>query len=414
MPNVRVDRGATTSLDRVEGELRVARGGRVVAKAGSIVVTGGAYFDGDADLACDFSCDSLTVDRGALKVTGDLTVQKVVDVAHQVKVTGTVTAGEIRVGGKLVAASVSCAGTIRVGGLVEVSGTLAAKFVDVGGKVVVRGMVRLEDLGVGGFAEVGGGTIAGKAKVGGIFQSTAQLQFGDIQVYGKCSLPAGCKGHRIAATGKLSVAGDLECEEVEVGGVASVKGSCSSKKVTINGKLNVSGALSAADVLDNFGSGEVGGDFTGGDLHMGGRFKARKAVLQNEAQIAGYMQTTNGTKAKSVSVGSGSRCRGPLVGDRVELSKSKMVISDWGAHWAGQDISMRLIGRTTSADDVYGSEVVLGPNSRCRNVFGKVVDMHSGSVVEQVTYTDKLNMSHGAVHVTKPSEKVEKLPPFPL
>jgi len=341
-------------------------------------------------------------------------VEKGIDVAHAVNVAGAVRAGEIEVGGKLVAGSVSCRGTVRVGGIVEVSKDLEADNVDVGGKVTVVGAVSLKDLGVGGYAEVGGGKITGKASVGGIFLSTKPLEFGDLQVYGKCTLPSGCKGRRIATSGKLSVAGDLECEEVEVGGVARVRGDCSSKTVTINGKLDVSGSLTASTTLDSFGSGEIGGDFAGGELHVGGRFKARKAVLDSQAEIAGQIETAQGTKAKSVVVGSGSVCRGPLVADRVELSKSNIVLADWGTHWAGQAISMRLIGRMTIAEDVYGGEVVLGPSTRCRHIFANKVDLGAGTVVDQVTYTDELKRPHSAVHMTRPSEKVEKLPPFPL
>jgi len=414
MPDLHVDRGSTARLDRVEGELTVGRGARITAASGKgVTVTGAARFEGDADIDCDFACDSLGVERGALKVSGDLTVLKEIDVAHTVKASGAVKAGEIEVGGKMLAGSVSCEGTVRVGGMVEVAKVVEAQAVDVGGKVKVGGAVKLKDLRVGGLAKVGGGTISGKAKVGGVFESTGPLEFGDLQVYGKCSLPAG-KGKRLATWGKLSVGGDLDCEEVEVGGVADVRGNCRSKTMTINGKLDVSGSLSASGTLDNFGSSEIRGDFAGEELHVAGRFKASKGVVENRAEIAGEVETAKGLKAKSIVVGTGSRVRGPLVGGRIELSKSRMVVADWNANWMGQAAALRLVGRMTNAEDVYGDEVVLGPSARCRNIFAKTVELGAGSVVEQVTYTDELRQGHHEVHLTKPSEKVDKLPPFPL
>jgi cytoskeletal protein CcmA (bactofilin family) len=414
MPDLRVEKGAIARLDRVDGDLRVDRGARITAKGDLLTVVGGAFFEGDASIDCDFSCGSLTVERGEIKVAGDLTVAKGMDVAHAVKVAGAIKAGEVEVGGKLVATSVSCGGTVRVGGLVEVAEALEADSVDVGGKVVVGGAVKLRELGVGGYAQVGGGTISGHAKVGGIFESTAPLEFGEIQVYGKCTLPAACKGMRIATSGKLSVGGDFSCEEIEVGGVARVRGNCGSRRVTINGKLDVSGSLSASEKLENYGSGEAGGDFTGGDLHVGGKFKARKAVLENEAEILGEIETVQGTKAKLLVVGSGSRCRGALVGGRVELARSKLVMGDWDKRWAGQAISLKLIGRQTNAEDVYGDEVVLGPHTRCGRVFARTVELGAGCVVEQVTYTEEVRRGHHAVHMERPTDKVEKLPPFPL
>jgi len=196
--------------------------------------------------------------------------------------------------------------------------------------------------------------------------------------------------------------------------VADVRGNCRSKTVTINGRLDVSGSLSASETLDNFGSSEIRGDFAGEELHVGGRFKASKAVVENQAEIAGEVETSKGLKAKSILVGSGSRVRGPLVGGRIELSKSKMVMADWNANWMGQAVSMRLVGRMTYAEDVYGDEVILGPSTRCRNIFAKTVELGAGSVVERVTYTDELRRGHHEVHLTRPSKKVDKLPPFPL
>lgn len=415
MTDQRVEKRASVRLGAVDGNLMVGSRARISAASGrQVTVTGRAHFDGDADLDCDFQCDSLDVGRGALRVGGDLTVAKEMDVAHTLKTTGTVRAAEIGVGGRLAAGAVSCGGHVTVGGVVDVEKTFEAESLDVGGKVTVGGAVKLKDLGVGGVAKIGGGSIAGRAQVGGVFESDAALEFGDLQVYGKCVLPAGSKGHKVAASGKLEVGGDLACEEVEVGGVAEVKGDCATRKVTVNGRLEVSGSLSASETLDNFGSGEVGGDFTGGALHLGGRFKARKAVLADTVEISGEIETTQGVKATSVVIGSGSKARGPIVGERVELSKSKLVLADWGANWAGQLVELKLVGRMTSVEDVYGGEVILGPNTRCRQIFARTVELGPGCVVEQVTYTQELRKGSHHIHETRPSNKVEKLPPFPV
>src|ERR1017187_4177922 len=111
MSDLQVERGSTAKLDHVDG---------------------------------DFRCDTLTVERGTLKVTGNLIVNKGMDVAHTVKVNGKISAQEIEVGGRMYAGSVYC-GSVRVGGIVEVTKTLEAESVDVGGKVLVRGTVKIKD-----------------------------------------------------------------------------------------------------------------------------------------------------------------------------------------------------------------------------------------------------------------------------
>jgi len=415
MPDVRVDRGTTAKLEKVDGELRVASSARITAARGRLVtVTGGAYFEGNAEIDCDFQCDSLRVDRGKLTVSGNLTVQNGLDVAHTVEASGAIRARDIDVGGKMIAKSISCGGSVRVGGLVDVEETLEAESVEVGGKVAVSGAVKLTDLGVGGKADVGGGSIKGHTRVGGIFSSTAPLEFGELQVYGRCALPAGCVGKKLSTFGKLSVEGNLACEQVDVGGMTAVRGDLSSSEVLVNGKLDVSGSLSVKGILEVNGSCEVGGELKGTDLRVGGRFTARKAALANQADIAGEVETEQGLRGKSIVIRTGTRCRGALVGERVELGKSGLVIAHWGTRWAGQSIAMRGIGRMTDAEDVYGVEVVLGSNARCRMIFAEKVELSDGCTVDQVTYTQELRRSSGRQFLTRPSEKVTELPPFPL
>jgi cytoskeletal protein CcmA (bactofilin family) len=413
--DVKVERGATAKLGRVEGDLRVERAARITAAEGdSVTVTGGAYFEGDASVDSSFQCDSLFVERASLRVNGDLTVLRGADVAHTVRVSGSIRAGDIGVGGRMYAGSVACERAVRVGGVVEVDKTLEASSLDVGGKVAIRGAVKLKDLRVGGMAEVGGGSISGRATIGGVFSSGAPLEFGEMQVYGRCTLPAGCKGRRISTWGKLSVNGDLGCEQIDVGGMTEVRGNCTAGKVTVNGKLAVRGSLSFKDTLENFGDGEVGGEVDGTNLRVGGRFRAYKILLSDRAEVAGEVETDVGMKAKTVHLSSGSRCRGPIVGDRVELSKSEFVAANWAAGWAGQIASLRLVGRMTHVEDVFGDQVVIGANTRCGRVFARTIELGAGCILDQATYTGDLRQGRQNVHFTQPPEKVEKLPPFPL
>ncbi len=415
MSDVRVERGSTAKLDRIDGGLKVGSNARITAAGGrQVTVGGGAYFEGNAEIDCDFECDSLTVDRGRLTVRGDLTVHKALDVAHTIEAEGAIRAQDIDVGGRLMARSISCLGSVRVGGLVHVNETLEAMSVQVGGKVAVTGAVKVADLGVGGRADVGGGSITGHAQVGGLFASTAPLDFGELRVYGKCTLPPDCKGQKISTFGRLSVEGRITCEIVDVGGAADVHGDLGAGEILVNGKLHVSGSLSAKGRLETNGSCEVEGEFSGADLRVGGRFRARKALISGQADIAGEVETDQGLRAKSVTIQSGTRCKGVLVGERVEVGKSQLVFANRGSRLVGQSIVMRGIGRMTAAEDIYGAEVSLGSNSRCGKIFANRVELGDGCVVDRVTYTDELRRSGGRAFLTRPSEKVSKLPPFPL
>jgi predicted acyltransferase (DUF342 family) len=416
MSELRVERGSTAKLDHVEGDLRVSSNAKIAAAKGNLVtVSGSAYFESNAEVDCDFQCDSLTVERGTLRSTGNLVVNKGADVAHTLRVEGKISAQSIEVGGKMYAGSVSCGGPVRVGGIVEVAKTLEAGSVDVGGKVRVRGAVKIKDFDVGGKAEVGGGSISGHVRVKGEFVSRGPLEFGELHVYGKCDLPAGCKGQKVSAFGKLSVAGELSCVDVKVEGFAEVHGDLSAGNVAVNGWLRVHGFLTVSGALETSGQGDVRDEVRGTDLRVGGRFRARKILLTNKAEIAGeFLETQQGLKAKSVTVGSGTTCRGPIVAERVELGSSLMSFANWGASWAGQSIRIRAIGRMTKAEDVYGREVVLGKNSRCGRIFANRVEVSEGCTAEQVSYTDEFRAAKSRTFFTRPPEKVDALPPFPL
>jgi hypothetical protein len=75
---------------------------------------------------------------------------------------------------------------------------------------------------------------------------------------------------------------------------------------------------------------------------------------------------------------------------------------------------MRGIGRMTDAEDIYGVEVVLGSNARCKRIFAEKVEVGDGCVIDQVTYTKELRRGSGRVFFTHPAVKVAELPPFPL
>ncbi len=415
MPDVRVERGSTARLERVEGRLTASNNARIVAARGNLVtVTGPAHFEGSAEIACDLECDSLTVDRGRLTVTGDLRVRNAMDVAHSVDSSGSIAAGQIDVGGKLSSKSIACERSIVVGGVITVAESLEADSVEVGGKAEIRGAIKVKDMGVGGKAEVGRGSISGKVRVGGIFECYGPLEFGELQAYGRCDLPAGSKGKKISTFGKLSVAGGLSCSEVSVEGHTEVDGDCVADRVSVNGRFNTRGSLTVKERLEANGSVDVLNEIRASELLVGGRLRAKNAVIANGADIAGELETRDGLKAASITIRGGSRCKGPLVGGRVELGKSALVLANWGAHWGGQSIMMRGVGRMTQAEDIYGDEVILGRATRCRRIFAKTVEIAEGCTVEEVNYTEELRYDGTHTFFTRPPQRVSTLPRFPL
>jgi cytoskeletal protein CcmA (bactofilin family) len=412
-----IRRGSTASLDRVDGDLKIGNKARIQASNKKfVVVSGDAYFEGAAEISCSFECDSLIVKHGGtLKVRGDLIVHKLLDIAHSIGATGSIKAGEIDVGGMILSKSIQCDGLIRIGGWLKVKETLEAKSLDVGGQASVGGMVKLQDLSVGGVAEVGGGIISGKISVGGRFASNSPLEFGDIQVYGRIDLQSKSKGKKISTYGRLSAEADLDCDELELKGRTDIQGNCKSEKIESSGKFNVSGSLDASGEVETWGQTKIAGEFRCNDLRIGGSFNALRAIVGNEIELVGNAETKDGMKGNVITVRSGSKYKGVLIGNTVAIGKSNDVVSNWGTKFAGQSIVIRLVGKETSVGDVYAKEVHLGRAARCGKIFAEVVEFEEGLVADEVAYTKEIRGPIEKTFLNRPfPKKVAELPNPPL
>ncbi len=427
MSDLHIPRGQTVTLDKVEGDLKVGNNATIQAINGkNVVVSGGVYLEGKAYVNCDLECDTIESGLflskhgeisaggqrarldltgryvGKLEVNGNLTVHKQLSVSHSVKAIGAINASDIDVGGKVEAGAIKC-DRIRVGGRVDIQGTFEASSVRVGGKVVALGVVKIGDLDVGGEADVGGGSILGNIRVGGKFRSTKPLEFGELLVYGKGNLPAGCKGRKISTLGKLEVDGDLTCEYIQAGGVIEIHGDCKAQKIELVGRLWVAGSLVVSDRFEGNGVTEVAHDFESEHLRVSGKFSANKIVVREEADISGKIDVKQGLKAKVVSVRSGTRLDGFLVGERVEIGKNADL--SFGGWWS----NLAAAGAGTMVGDIYASEVVIGAMCRAGHVFAHKATLEQGSAATQITYTDELKVDFGAA-VSEPAKKVEELP----
>ena len=383
MSDLCIPRGQTVTLDTVDGDLKVGNNATIQPSNGKkVTVTKGVYLEGKAYVNGDLECDSVESEiffskgdeissgsnrarleltgryAGKLEVNGNLTVHKQLNVSHSVQVKGLIDASEIDVGGKIHANDIKCR-RIRVGGRADIQNSFEAQTVDVGGKVVASGKVKIGDLHVGGEIDVGGGTITGNIRIGGKFSSKTPLEFGELLVYGKGSLPAGCKGRKISTFGKLEVEGALTCDYMEIGGVIEIDGDCHSDHVEVGGKLEVGGSLFVSDKLEGYGSTEIGGTLESTHLRLSGKLKANKVIVKEEADISGKLETEKGLKAKLVTIRSGSRCEGILIGEHVEVGKtSDLSYGGWGMNWA---MKWAAAGGMSRVDDVYAKSLIVGP-----------------------------------------------------
>ena len=142
-------------------------------------------------------------------------------------------------------------------------------------------------------------------------------------------------------------------------------------------------------------------------------------MVEEDADISGKTETEQGLKAKQVNIRNGSRCEGVLIGEQVEIGKSADLSYGGGFNWLIQHHTtllkqaMTAKGWTSAAmarvDDVYGTQVVLGPMCRAARIFADTIKMEQGSAAEQATYTSEFEIDFGAA-VNEPPKKVDTLP----
>jgi cytoskeletal protein CcmA (bactofilin family) len=414
LPDLFVGAGETAKLGRVEGNLKVGKNARLRAESGrKILVAGAVDLGGRVTIDCDFECRSMRLEGrgwgpgGDVVVNGDLVVQETADLDASLRVTGGIVAGTLDVGGHLRSGPLTSK-RLRVGGHLEISGKLQSGDVDVAGHTTVRGEVTLENLRVGGHAKLRGGAIAGEVRVRGHLTVDTPLRFGRAQVYGNTVLPAGSSGDRLSALGRVEFEGDADCREFEITGSARVGGDCNSEEVEVKGALDVEGSAHVANKLRVFGAADVRGAVECDALGVSGRLNAEATTAGDFIDIVGEVNTIRGARAKTITVGKGSKVFGPLIGEQVEIGREMDFGSAWGLPWWRANL-----GGKTIAGDVYGKSVKIGANSRVKRVFGEVVELENGCIADEVNYTKEVRLP-AKFFLTKEPRKVETIPVSPL
>jgi cytoskeletal protein CcmA (bactofilin family) len=314
----------------VEGELKVGNNAKIETSSDEekvVVVSQGAFFEGSAEVNCSFECETLRVGyrgRQPLRIGGNLTVHKKLEIGESIEVLGTIEAEEIDLMGKIRARSIKC--------------------------------------------------------------------------------------DRFNALGNASVVGNLNCDVMEISKVTKVQGNCVAKTVGISGQLRLQGTLESAESIIIYGSADVSQVIKSLCLKIGGRFRALRAEIGGEIDLTGEAETAQGLLGNTVIIATGSKCRGPIVGDHVEVGKSDAVLANRRSSWAGQSIKLRVIGKETRVEDVYGKLVHLGASSRSNNVYSEILEFEQGAVANQVQYTGEIRGPIQTGCFQRTPRKVTELP----
>jgi cytoskeletal protein CcmA (bactofilin family) len=374
-----------------------------------VVVTGRAHFEGEVIIESDFECQSMRVEGkgfgpgGDIRIRGSLLVEGDADIDASARVSGSVRAGDLDVGGHFRSGRLST-NRLRVGGHLETHGTLEAKEVDVGGHMTVLDEVKIDNLRVGGHVKIGGGSVSGDSRIRGHFTTSKKLTFGRLETYDNTVLPPGSTGERLAVLGRVEFDGDSFCRELEVTGTAKARGKLSAENVNLKGNLFASGNLQISKRLQVWGGADIGGALACETLGVGGKLVVDSVSASNRTDIAGEVRAEHGVKSAIVVVGKGSKVTGPIYAKNADIGGEADLGSVWGLPWWRWTL-----GRPTTVEDVHGGTVKVRSHSRAEHIFGKTVELEDGAMAEEIVYTDQIRLP-SKCFLTKPPRKVEDLP----
>ena len=248
-----------------------------------------------------------------------------------------------------------------------------------------------------------------KLEIGESIEVLGIIEAEEIDVIGKIRARS-IKCERFNALGNARVIGNLDCDVMETSKVTKIQGNCVAKTVGVNGELRLQGTLESAESVVIYGSADVSQVIKSPTLKIGGKFRALRAEVGSEISLTGEAETAQGLLGNTVIIATGSKCRGPIVGDRVEVGKSGVVLADRSNSWAGQSFKLRVIGKGTRVEDVYGKVVHLGASSQSNNVYSEIVEFEQGAVANQVQYTGQIKGPIQTGHFQRTPRKVTKLP----
>jgi len=248
-----------------------------------------------------------------------------------------------------------------------------------------------------------------KLEIGESIEVLGTIEAEEIDLMGKIRAKA-IVCDRFNALGNALVMGDLDCDVMEISKVTKIQGNCVAKIVGVNGQLHLQGTLESAESVIIYGSADASQVIKSPILKIGGKFRALRAEIGEEIDLTGEAETVQGLLGNTIIIATGSKCRGPIVGDQVEVGKSGAVLADRRSSWAGQSLKLRVVGRETRVEDVYGKLVRLGASSQSNNVYSEIVEFEQGAVANQVQYTGEIRGPTQTGHFQRTPRKVTKLP----
>ncbi|NHJ85967.1 MAG: hypothetical protein FK734_10930 [Asgard group archaeon] len=379
---IKVKKRSRMKLSKVDGDLRIGKGATIVAKEGTIVVTGKIKNKGG--FKCKGNLEALTLEseKGSVSISGYLKIQREIEVDKKLTVNGFLEAEEASAGLTVIAKKGARAEKISAGFRVYIN----------------NGEVESESISAGDSVHINAIGKIGKVKAGRRINIHKKCDINVLSAGAKVVINGG-KFEAISAGMSIINKGVLEAEKLSAG---------MNIKLFKNSKA---GHLSAGFSVRSKADLDFGKASAGFSVKIGGSGKGVTAS-------AGFTVKSNGNLLMEEAISAGFSCiaKGDMNASRISAGR-KIIAKTIKAI----DIKVNRRGRLF-ADKVEAEEIVLEERAKAKNLFVKELEMREKScatnvfaeriIIEdgarlkgKVEYSDSIDAEKGA-KITKNATKV--------
>lgn len=195
---------------------------------------------------------------------------------------------------------------------------------------------------------------------------------------------------RVDISGRLVCKSDLKAEEISVSGSLYVEGDLKATVLDISGKCEICGKALVSDLIDLSGSLSVGETLEAGRIDLAGRLKALNVKADN-CTLAGSLRVMRDVDCNvfELKLNGFSEIGGMLKASSVNVYIEEETVLRIG-FFKLFTIRKRRRGLLV-ARKIVGNYVHL-ENTKCREVWGRLVEIGPNCVIGNVYYCDKVNV----------------------
>lgn len=227
-----------------------------------------------------------------------------------------------------------------------------------------------------------------------------------IKIMGSAKSSGDIKSGEVKVNGDARFNGKLEFGRFKVNGDAYIIGNIKAGNIKINGNLDIDGSCEFDTMVVN-GDCEINCDIRCNNVTIRGDMKIRKNLYAKEIKIYGDSKIEGNIECEDIKVYGGINCKGLLNAENIfinprgrsycrEIGATNIEISKTN-NISFFKIKLPWDGRGTFRGEVIEGDFIKLENTEVKDLRGKDISLISKCKIENIEYTDNLEVSSDSI-----------------